>query len=1150
MGKNTPTRRVYFNRTMALAVATGMAFTGGVQVAHETNVAHADTITIDDSVEGLQYAHFKDVIGDKNAPVAVRFNGTRGYVVTLNANVSPEIYPRITREALETAGLDFSQPFTIDNISVGGGGFIAFSRGWSTGGGGYEGVTGVFVEKETYTIPDFEYLRISRRGEADVTHAPEYLRIKQGGKTIFFVTQKQNIGFSPADKTTLKPGEYASGEAPKIGARISSIGVGDVVARPSYRLRNDVAGFRLNRDGSFTYRPPADFAGGYVEAEIVATLDTGAGDYKIVNAEKEDYDYVESSAIYRFYVEPQPKSDLHVTVKDNKDGTYTLSKNDGSAPVTIKTKDGLQSVSQSGNTVTFTMADGSKKTINVGGQVTVTTNKDGTASISDGKTTVKVPTQDTYVTDVKKLTNGNYEVTRSDGRKWTIDLKELNDRITKLEKKNSPSRSEFNTLKNRVTTVEGDITNLKAADEKIQGDITNIRTDINKLGGRVTNLEKRVTAVEKATIKEVVENSDGTYTLIRKDDSNVPGKIDPRNGSVTNVRTDGKGNLVITIDGKDKTVPMEQVKVTESNKGKPNHTITITTPDGKSVSFNAFDVYVTDIKWNEKKGVYEVYRSDKGGGKTVWKTIDLSDLRKRVADLEAKESPTKEEFDKVKEDLDKAEKDIEGLKAEDKKIRGDITNIRNDIKKLGDRVTSLEGRVGKLENSSIKQVIRNDDGTYTLIRKDGSRVTGIIGDPREIKAITPNSDGSLTVVHVNGVAEKVDLTHTKVIESNKGKPNHTITITTPGGKPLTFNVYDNYVTEIKDLGGGKYTLVRKDGTQVEGTIDTTDGSVTKVKSDGKGNLVVTIDGKDQTVPLDKVKITEAHVGTPDHTVTIAVPGGKTVTFGVFDRHIDNVAKQGRGKYIVERNDGRNWTIDYSDLYDVAGDLTAKVADHEKRIKALEAHDKVQDAKISDLRKDVDRHTKELERVNTEIRDITKTIEDNKAGADDKFKKVNERIDKVRTDLGLLEVRVTSLEGRMALVEGRLDGVEDVQDKWAKCYSGAGIAALPVALSIPLYVLSQTHIPQVEAMNANIQKQIGVFNPQLAAMWRQQGGILQVTAALAGLAGTIGAIAYAANECKPYSETDAASKTPLGQMSSKVYAGSSRDDATPTETTTE
>lgn len=214
-----------------------------------------------------------------------------------------------------------------------------------------------------------------------------------------------------------------------------------------------------------------------------------------------------------------------------------------------------------------------------------------------------------------------------------------------------------------------------------------------------TNTPEDTAPAEDIYVTEVRDNGDGTYTLIRNDGSKVPGNIDT-SGSITNIKTDGKGNLVITINGKDKVVPLDQVKVTESNKGTPEHTVTITTPDGKSVTFNVFDTYVTDIKWNKEKGLYEIYRSDVDGGKTVWKTIDLSDLRNRIDALEKKESPSKADFDNLKKQVDDLKKQVDDLKAADKKLEGDITNLKTEINNLDSRITKIEARLTKVEGDT------------------------------------------------------------------------------------------------------------------------------------------------------------------------------------------------------------------------------------------------------------------------------------------------------------------------------------------------------------------------------------------------------------------------------------------------------------------
>ena len=86
------------------------------------------------------------------------------------------------------------------------------------------------------------------------------------------------------------------------------------------------------------------------------------------------------------------------------------------------------------------------------------------------------------------------------------------------------------------------------------------------------------------------------------------------------------------------------------------------------------------------------------------------------------------------------------------------------------------------------------------------------------------------------------------------------------------------------------------------------------------------------------------------------------------------------------------------------------------------------------------------------------------------------------------------------------------------------------------------------LNTDIQRQIGIYDENLAKMWGEYGGVLQAGAALSALAGIIGGLAYITNECAPLTETDAAQETDLGQLSSKLEQGSSRkNDAAAPET---
>ena len=509
-----------------------------------------------------------------------------------------------------------------------------------------------------------------------------------------------------------------------------------------------------------------------------------------------------------------------------------------------------------------------------------------------------------------------------------------------------------------------------------------------------TLLPEPESQIDDQGIKEVRDNGDGTYTLIRNNGDEVDSIIDT-SGNVSKIKPDGKGNLIVTIDGKDQTVPLDKVKITESNKGKKNHTITITTPDGASVVLDAYDNYVTDVK-KDKDGNYTITRND---GKS-W-TINLADLNKRIGDLENKDTVSPDELKAVQDDLGKAEKDIAELKSKDTATDKTLDGLRKDVSTLQPRVTSLEKRVSNLEKSGIK--------------------------------------------------------------------------------------------EVKDNGDGTYTLIRNDGTKVKGDIDTA-GNVTNIKSDGKGNLVVTIDGKDQTVPLDQVKITESNKDKKDHTVTITTPDGKSVTFNVFDVYVTNVEKQADGNYKVTRNDGESWVINLKDIRD--------------QIAALEAKDSPTRQEFNQVKKNIDTLKKDVDGLKTADKAI-------------------------KSDIANIKTDITNLDNRITKVEARLTVVEDDTAAITKCIAGAGMAGIPTLLAIPLLMLTQVNIPGIRNLNTQIQQQIGVYDENLAQQWEQNGGVLQAGAIIAGLAGMIGSIAYIADQCGPTMKTPTGQATDLGQLSSKL-----------------
>lgn len=697
-------------------------------------------------------------------------------------------------------------------------------------------------------------------------------------------------------------------------------------------------------------------------------------------------------------------------VKDDGKGNYTLIRNDGSTVnAVIKTSDNIkQIIPNKDGSITIVKVDGSKEKVDLA-QVKIVEKDKGTPehtitiTTPDGQS-VTFNVFDKHITNVKKLANGDYEITRNDGKKWTVKLSDIRDAIKALEDKDSPTRDEFNQVKDDITKIRIDVAQNAANIADNAGDILQLNRDLDALDKRVDGIEGRVKKLEDNAIKEVKDDGKGNYTLIRENGEKVNAAI-KTGDNVKQIVPNKDGSItIVKVDGTKEKVKLSQVKITEQNVGKPNHTITITTPDGQMVTFDAYDNHVVDVK-KLANGDYEVSRND---GKK-W-TIKLDDIRKKIADLEAKDSPTRDEFKAVQDDIKAIQDEVADLTKQVNENAEGIADLVADVDGLDKRVTDLEGRVDKLEANGIKEVKDDGKGNYTLIRNDGSEVNAVIKTGDSVTGITDNGDGSITLNKKDGSKEKVNLSQVKITENKKGTPEHTVTITTPAGDTVTFNVFDKYVVDVKKNKDGNYDIYRSD-----------------------------------------------------------IEGGKKV-----------------------------WkTIDISDL--------------RKQIAALEKKD-------SPSRAEFDALVKKIVNLQVEI--------------NEKFVNVQGDIDQLKADLGDLDARLKSLEARV----GKL---EETDEAWAKCYSGISTAALPALIALPIGLLSQVKIPGIAEMNTNIQKQIGLYNPELAKAWERNGGILQAVGAVALLGGVIGAIVHASKACAPYNETDAVKNTDIGKLHAKVKEGSSK-----------
>ena len=403
------------------------------------------------------------------------------------------------------------------------------------------------------------------------------------------------------------------------------------------------------------------------------------------------------------------------SVKDDGKGNYTFIMNDGEKLGPIQLGDDITNIVDDGKgNLIVTHKDGSKDTVPLTHTTITEKGKPGdpdyavTITTPDGKK-ITLDGYDNYVESIKKQPNGDYLVKRNDGTEWTIKLSDIRDDIKDLKGKDAEQDKRLDDLENRVDGIDEEIENLGDRITKNEGAIEDHRKSINDLNqevGGINNelgdIKDELARLDGQDIKEVRDNGDGTYTLIRNNGDEVTGTIDT-SGDIKSITDNGDGTITLTKnDGSTEVVDLTHTTVeTKGEPGDKDYTVTITTPDGNKVTLNGSNTYPTEVK-------------------------------------------------------------------------------------------------------------DNGDGTYTIILNDGSEVEGKIGDGQDIKELVPNEDGTMTIIHKDGSESVVDLKQVEITEENKGTPEHTVTITSPNGDSVTFNVFDKYVTNVVKNEDGNYDIFRSD----------------------------------------------------------------------------------------------------------------------------------------------------------------------------------------------------------------------------------------------------------------------------------------------------------------------------------------------------
>ena len=403
------------------------------------------------------------------------------------------------------------------------------------------------------------------------------------------------------------------------------------------------------------------------------------------------------------------------SIDDDGKGNYTFTMNDGTKLGPIQLGDDIINIKDDGKgNLIVTHKGGSTDTVPLKHTTITEQGKPGedgykiTLTTPDGKK-VTLDGYDNYVESIEKQPNGDYLVKRNDGTEWTIKLSDIRDQIKDLKGKDAEQDKRLDELEDRVDGIDDDMDDLAKRVAANEGKIEEHRKDINEINNELGGIEKDLDGIhdeldrlDGQDIKEVRDNGDGTYTLIRNNGDEVTGTIDVAE-DITDITDNGDGTITLTHkDGSTEKVDLTHTKV--ETKGKPgdkDYTVTITTPDGNKVTLNGSNTYPSKVK-------------------------------------------------------------------------------------------------------------DNGDGTYTIILNDGTEVEGKIGDGQDIKELVPNEDGTMTVIHKDGTESKVDLKQVTITEENKGTPEHTVTITSPNGDTVTFNVFDKYVTNVVKNENGDYDIYRSD----------------------------------------------------------------------------------------------------------------------------------------------------------------------------------------------------------------------------------------------------------------------------------------------------------------------------------------------------
>ena len=268
----------------------------------------------------------------------------------------------------------------------------------------------------------------------------------------------------------------------------------------------------------------------------------------------------------------------------------------------------------------------------------------------------------------------------------------------------------------------------------------------------------------------------------------------------------------------------------------------------------------------------------------------------------------------------------------------------------------------------------------------------------------------------------------------------------------------------------------------------------------------------------------------------------TVTFRYIDKSEDTDTK------LAKELEKERKRVD--DLTKRADKAEKDLQDAKDRISQLEKDNKAQQKQIDEAKAKIDELNKEVADLNKDLDAAKKRVSDLEKQNAEQDKKIAD----LKSDLDKTKKRVTDLEKELAKTKAELDDalkrlgvLEEKESAWARCYTGVSAAGVPMLLALPVALMSDLNIPGLNHLNVQIQRTIGVYNPQAAKWMNENRGLFKAATGVLTAAGVLGMLIHTAKECQPYNETkDVQDNTnPIIEGSSKlvdqIESGSSKDE---------